>query len=167
MDLLSTLTLVHVVLSLAGIGSGLVVVFGMLTARRLDRWTALFLVTTIATSATGFMFPFEHILPAHGVGLVSLAILGPALAARYVFQLADGWRRIYVICSVVALYLNVFVGVFQAFMKIPALHDLAPTQTETPFVVAQALTLLIFLALTAAAVIRFKEQKVLAHGVMR
>lgn len=164
MDLVSKLTLVHVVLSLVGIGSGLIVVFGLLTGRRLDGWTALFLFTTVATSATGFMFPFEHILPAHGVGIVSLAILGPVLAARYVFDLDDGWRRVYVIGSFVALYLNVFVGVVQAFMKIPALHDLAPTQTETPFVVAQVVTLLIFVSLTVVAVGQLKDSRVLRRG---
>jgi hypothetical protein len=164
MDMLSALTLFHVVLSLIGIGSGLIVVFGLVTGRRLDGWTALFLVTTVATSATGFLFPFEHILPAHGLGIVSLALLGPALAARYMLHLEGGARRVYVICSVIALYLNVFVGIVQAFMKIPALHDLAPTQTETPFVVAQAVTLLIFIALTVAATIRFKDHSVLARG---
>jgi succinate dehydrogenase/fumarate reductase cytochrome b subunit len=156
MNLVSTLTLVHVVLSLIGIGSGLVVVFGLLTARTLGGWTAIFLITTVATSATGFLFPFEHILPAHGIGIVSLALLGPAMAARYLFRLEDSWRRVFVICSMIALYLNVLVGVVQAFMKIPSLRDLAPTQTETPFVVTQVITLLIFVALTVAAAIRFK-----------
>src|SRR5438132_14171576 len=93
----STYTLVHVLLSLVGIASGLVVVFGLLAGKRLDGWTALFLVTTVATSVTGFGFPFDHLLPSHKVGIISLAVLAVAILARYAFHLAGGWRRIYVI----------------------------------------------------------------------
>src|SRR3989475_7890362 len=105
----STFTLVHVVLSLVGIASGLVVVFGLLGGKRLDGWTALFLVTTVLTSVTGFLFPFHKFLPSHGVGIVSLVVLAMAIFARYVRQLAGGWRRGYVVSAVIALYLNVFV----------------------------------------------------------
>src|SRR5439155_8179662 len=96
-------------ISLVGIGSGFVVIFGLLAGKRLDGWTALFLVTTVATSVTGFGFPFDHLLPSHKVGIISLAVLAVAILARYAFHLAGGWRRIYVISAVTALYLNVFV----------------------------------------------------------
>src|SRR6202166_5475715 len=112
---LSTFTLVHVVLSLVGIGSGLVVLFGLLAGKRLAGWTGLFLATTVATSVTGFGFPFDHFLPSHGVGILSLLVLAVAILALYSFHLAGAWRRIYVICAVIALYLNGFVLVVQAF----------------------------------------------------
>ena len=149
---LSTFTLVHVVISLIGIGSGLIVVYGFLTGKRLDLMTALFLATTALTSITGFMFPFEHLLPSHKVGMLSLAILAVAIPARYVFHMAGHWRWIYVVGAVLALYFNVFVLVVQSFMKVPALKAMAPTQTEPPFVVAQVTVLLIFLALGFFAV---------------
>src|SRR5438105_13374404 len=105
----STFTLVHVMISLVGIVSGFVVVFGLLAGKRLDRWTALFLATTVATSVTGFGFPFDHLLPSHKVGILSLLVLAIAIVAFYQFRLEGAWRRIYVICAAVALYLNVFV----------------------------------------------------------
>src|SRR5882757_2326596 len=155
---LKTFTLIHVLISLIGIGSGLVVLFGWLTGRRFDGWTVLFLVTTILTSVTGFFFPFVHLTPAHKVGFISLVILTIALLARYVFHLAGAWGRIFVVTSVIALYLNVFVLVVQMFLKIPALKSLAPTQTEPPFLVAQLLVLLLFIVLGAIATIRFHGQ---------
>ncbi len=103
---LSTFTLFHVVLSLLGIASGLIVVYGLLSGKRLDSWTAFFLVTTVLTSATGFLFPFKHLLPSHIVGILSLLVLAVAIVARYPRRLEGGWRRIYVICAMVALYLN-------------------------------------------------------------
>ncbi len=106
----STFTFVHVLLSLVGIGSGFVVVFGLLTGKRLDGWTALFLATTVATSVTGFLFPFDHLLPSHKVGIISLVVLAVAILARYAFHLTGAWRRVYVISALVALYLNVFVA---------------------------------------------------------
>jgi hypothetical protein len=153
-----TYTLVHVLISLVGIGSGLVVMFGLLTGRRLDGWTALFLATTLATSVTGFGFPFDHLLPSHKVGFVSLVVLAVAILARYPFHLAGVWRRVYVICAALALYLNVFVGVVQAFLKVPALKAIAPKQTEPPFVVAQAVVLALFVVLGAVAAIRFRGE---------
>jgi hypothetical protein len=152
----STFTRLHVVLSLVGIASGLVVMLGLVGRRRGDGWTALFLVTTVATSVTGFGFPFDHLLPAHKVGVVSLVVLAVAILARYGRGLAGAWRPIYVVCAAVALYLNVLVGVVQAFQKIPALTALAPNQTEPPFVVAQLAVLLLFAALTIAAARRFR-----------
>ena len=144
---LATYTAVHVVISLVGIGSGLVVAFGFITARHSDAWTALFLRTTIATSLTGFGFPFEHILPSHIVGAISLALLAVAIYAHYQALLAGVWRRTYIVCAVIALYLNVFVLVVQSFQKLPALKELAPTQTEPPFLIAQGVVLVLFVAL--------------------
>lgn len=154
----STFTLVHVLLSLVGIGSGLVVIFELLTEKRLDGWTALFLATTVATSVSGFGFPFDHLLPSHKVGIISLVVLTLAILARYAFHLAGAWGRIYVISAVAALYLNVFVGVVQAFLKIPALKASAPTQTEPPFLVAQLVVLVIFLGLTVLAAKKFHAE---------
>ena len=148
----STFTLVHVLLSLIGIGAGLIVMVGLLTGKLLGRWNTLFLVTTVATSVTGFGFPFDHLLPSHKVGIISLVILAVAIVARYGLHLAGAWRRIYVVCAAVALYLNVFVGVVQAFLKVPALAAMAPKQTEPPFVVTQLVVLALFIALTIVAV---------------
>jgi len=153
---LATYTVVHVVISLLGIGSGLVVVYGMLTGKRLDGWTALFLVTTVLTSVTGFGFHFDHLLPSHKVGIISLVMLVVAILARYPLHLAGGWRRTYVVCAVIALYLNVFVLVVQAFEKVPALNALAPTQKEPPFLVTQLAVVAIFIGLGVAAAKRFR-----------
>src|SRR6266700_2020172 len=133
----STFTLVHVLISLVGIASGLVVVFGLLTGKRLDGWTALFLATTVATSVTGFGFPFDHLLPSHKVGIVSLLVLPLVIAARYAFHLSDTWRRVYVIGAAIALYLTIFVLVVQLFLEVPAFKAIAPTQKEPPFEIAQ------------------------------
>jgi small-conductance mechanosensitive channel len=152
----STFTLVHVVLSLVGIGSGLVVMFGLLTGKERGGWTLLFLATTVATSVTGFGFPFDHLLPSHKIGFISLVILAIAILARYTFHLAGAWRWIYVVCAAVALYLNVFVGVVQAFLKVPVLVAMAPQQTEPPFVVTQLVVLALFIVLTIVAAKRFR-----------
>jgi len=157
----ATFTLVHVVISLIGIGSGLVVAFGLLNARRLDRWTALFLVTTVATSVTGFGFPYEHLLPSHKVGIISLVALTVAILARYSFHLAGAWRWIYVVTAMIALYLNVFVLIVQAFLKVPALKAMAPTQSEPPFLVTQLVVLAIFVALTILEAKTFRSDPVL------
>jgi len=151
----ATYTFLHVLISLIGIGSGLVVMFGFLTAKRLGGLTALFLATTVATSVTGFGFPFTHLLPSHKVGIISLVILAVAIPARYVFHLAGAWRWIYVAGAATALYLNAFVLIVQAFEKVPALKAMAPKQTEPPFLVAQLAVLILFLGLTILAVKRF------------
>jgi len=153
---LATFTFVHVVLSLVAIGAGIVVISGLLAGRERGRWTALFLVTTVATSVTGFGFPVDHLLPSHVVGVVSLAVLVIAIVARYVRRLEGAWGRIYVICAATALYLNVFVGVVQAFMKVSPLHALAPQQTEPPFLVAQTIVLALFIVLAVLAAKRFR-----------
>jgi hypothetical protein len=154
---IQTFTVVHTALSLIGIVSGFVVMYGLLGGRRLDRWTALFLLTTVLTSVTGFLFPFDHLLPSHKVGIISLVVLAVAIPARYFFHLAGGWRRTYVLTAVLALYLNVFVLVVQLFLKVPALHALAPTQQEPPFLIAQLIVLALFIWLAIAAVRRFRE----------
>jgi len=159
---LKTFTLIHVLISLIGIGSGLVVLFGWLTGRRFNGWTVLFLVTTILTSVTGFFFPFIHLTPAHKVGFISLVILAVALLARYVFHLAGTWGRIFVVTSVIALYLNVFVLVVQMFLKIPALKSLAPTQTEPPFLIAQSAVLVVFVLLGIFSAKKFANQSRMA-----
>src|SRR5262245_59828333 len=111
---LSAFTTLHVVISLIGIASGLVVLYGMLTSQTLSGWTALFLVTTILTSVTGFMFPIGGLSPALVVGAISLVLLAVALLALYVFRLAGAWRWLYITTALAALYFNVFVGVVQA-----------------------------------------------------
>ena len=151
----STFTVTHVVLSLIGIFSGIVVLFGMLSSNRLTGWTALFLASTVLTSVTGFFFHSEHFGPPHVVGVVSLVVLAVAILGRYVYRLVGPWRWIYVGGAVLALYLNVFVGVVQAFEKVPFLSRLAPTQSEPPFLVAQLIVMAIFVVLGILAAMRF------------
>lgn len=153
---LETFTFVHVVLSLVGIGTGFVVMLGLLIGKQSKGWTALFLVTTVATSVTGFGFPVDHLLPSHVVGIISLVVLAVAVLARYGLHLGGAWRWIYVGTAGTALYLNVFVGVVQAFLKVSALNALAPKQTEPPFVVAQLIVLMLFILLTTIAARRFR-----------
>jgi hypothetical protein len=148
----------HVILSLVGILSGTVVAYGLLTGKPFVGWTTLFLATTILTSVTGSLLPPFAFDPPRAVGLISLGLLGLATVAFYAFHLAGAWRWIYVVTATAALYLNVFVGVTQAFQKLPFLEPLAPTQSEPPFVVVQAGVLLAFIALGALAVIRFHPE---------
>jgi hypothetical protein len=152
---LQTFTQFHVIISLIGVAAGLVAVFGMLGAKRLPGWTALFLITTVLTSVTGFMFPFTKLLPSHVVGIISLVVLALALIGLYARHLAGSWRAIYVVTAVLALYLNVFVAVVQSFLKIPALHALAPLGTETPFKIAQGVVLVAFVIIGWKAVKKF------------
>jgi hypothetical protein len=152
----SAFTTAHVVISLVGIATGLVVLYGMLSGQRMDGLTAVFLVTTVLTSVTGFMFPFNGLLPSHIVGGISLIVLAVALAALYALRLQGAWRRVYVVAAVIALYLNVFVGVVQAFQKFGFLHALAPTQSEPPFAVAQIVVLALFVWLGYLAARRFQ-----------
>ena len=149
-------TIIHTLISFVAIFTGLIVLFGMLAGERLDGWTKWFLITTVLTSVTGFFFPFHGFTPAHGVGIMSLLVLAVAIFARYQRQLAGAWRWIYVVTAVIALYLNVFVGVVQAFLKVPALHVMAPTQTEPPFKLTQLVVLALFIVLGIVAAIRFR-----------
>ena len=155
---LSTFTTVHVIISLVGIVSGFIVMFGMLSAKRLNGWTALFLLTTILTSVTGFGFPLTHLRPRIKVGIISLVVLAITLLARYSFHMAGKWRWIYVVTAIIAVYLNVFVLVVQSFEKVPALTALAPTQSEPPFLVAQLVVMALFIVLTIFAVKKFHPE---------
>ena len=159
---MSTFTLVHVVISLIGIVSGFVVLLGFLGAKRLDSWNAIFLITTVLTSVTGFLFPFHKLLPSHILGIMSLIVLAIALFALYARHMAGGWRRTFVIASSIALYFNVFVLIAQMFQKIPALKALAPTPSEPPFLVAQLVCLVLFIVLTIAAAIKFRPEPLVA-----
>jgi hypothetical protein len=151
----SAFTLLHVVLSLVGIFTGLVVVFAMFGSYRLKGWTGVFLATTVLTSVTGFFFPTEHLMPSQVVGAISLVVLAIAITGLYIYNLAGSWRWIYIVSAVFALYLNVFVAVVQAFVKMPLLKALAPTQSEPPFVIAQALVLVLLVALAILALRAF------------
>jgi len=155
----ASFTAFHVVLSLVGIVSGLVVLYGLLSGRWFSRWNAIFLITTIATSVTGFGFPFR-LEPPQIVGILSLLVLAVALFALYGAHLAGAWRRIYLICAITALYLNVFVLVAQLFLKVPALKALAPTQREPPFAVAQLVVLVLFAVLGVRAIKRSRMEPV-------
>src|SRR4249919_908829 len=153
---IESFTILHVAISLIGIVSGLIVLFGMLRARRLPGWTALFLATTVLTSVTGFMFPINGLTPAIVVGVISIVILAIALMALYVKHLSGAWRWIYVTTALAALYFNVFVLIVQSFQKVPALQKLAPTQSEPPFSVTQGVVLVAFLVLGIMAARRFR-----------
>jgi hypothetical protein len=148
-------TLLHTIISLIGILSGVIVLFGMLGGQRYPAMTALFLASTVLTSVTGFFFPSASIMPSHIVGGISLVALAAAVIALTIFRLAGIWRWIYVIGAVLSLYLNVFVGVVQAFQKLSFLQPLAPTQSEPPFIIAQTVVLLLFVILGIVAVRRF------------
>jgi len=152
---LATFTQLHVIISLIAIISGIVVVLGMLGANRMPGMTALFLITTVATSVTGFMFPMPFD-PADAIGIISLVFLALAILALYTYKLAGAWRGVYVVTAMVALYLNCFVLVVQSFMKIAFFHALAPTQKEPPFAVAQGVVLILFIGLGIAAFRKFR-----------
>jgi hypothetical protein len=152
---LATYTLIHVIISLIGIGSGLIVLFGMFGSKQFDGMTALFLATTALTSLTGFGFPFEHVTPGIILGVLSLIVLAIAIPARYSFHMAGKWRSIYVITAVIALYFNCFALVAQSFLKVPSLHALAPTGHEPPFAIAEGILLLLFIVAGILAVKKF------------
>jgi hypothetical protein len=155
---IATFTLAHVVLSLVGIVAGLVAVFALVGSRLLPGWTLLFLATTILTSVTGYFFPVDKILPSHVVGAISLVVLAIAVLALYGRRLAGSWRWIYVVAATTSLYLNVFVLVVQAFLKVDALKALAPTQSEPPFAIAQGIVFLGFVVVGILAVRRFRPE---------
>jgi hypothetical protein len=155
---LQTYTAIHVIISLVGIGSGLVVLAGLLANERLDSWTTIFLTTTVLTSVTGFLFPFKGVTPGIVLGVLSMITLAVAIAARYARHLAGAWRRTYVISAVVSLYFNVFVLVVQSFEKVPALHAVAPTGKETPFAITQLIVLVGFVVLGVMAARKFRGQ---------
>lgn len=153
---MNTYTLIHVGISMVGILTGLIVLGGLLAGESLAGWTALFLATTIATSATGFGFKFEKVLPSHIVGGISLVLLGVAIYARYARGLGGIWRKIYVVTAMTALYLNVFVFITQAFQKVKLLNDWAPKQSSPGFKMTQLAVLCAFAVMTLMATIRFR-----------
>jgi hypothetical protein len=154
---LATYTIVHVIISLVGIGSGLIVLFGLLNGKLLSPWNGLFLLTTVLTSVTGFFFPYTKITPGIILGVLSLITLAIALFALYARHLSGGWRRTYAVTALIALYFNVFVLVAQLFEKVPAIHALAPTQTEPPFKIAQLLLLILTIVLITLAAKKFRS----------
>ena len=163
---LSTFVLVHVIVSLVGIAAGYVVMFGMLGSRRVPGWTAIFLLLTILTSATGFLIPplvTEKLLPSHMFGILSLVLLAVACFALYGQQLSGAWRWIYVLTALISLYLNVFVLVIQSFLKVGPLHALAPSvpPSEPPFAIAQGIVLVFFIIVIIGAIRRFRPLAVL------
>lgn len=142
----------HTWLSLIAIATGFVVLVDLIAGRERPAWTMVFLATAVATSATGFGFPFTGVLPSHIVGVVALVVLAVTVPARYHFRRAGHWNWIYAVGAVISLWLLVFVAVAQAFAKIPALKALAPTQAEPPFAIAQLVVLALFLLAGFAAV---------------
>jgi hypothetical protein len=163
---LSTFTLVHVIISLIGIAAGFVVMAGMLGSNRMPGWTAIFLLFTILTSATGFLIPpllFDKLLPSHIFGILSLVLLAIACFALYGQRLSGAWRWIHVLTALISLYLNTFVLVIQSFLKVPALHALAPSvpPSEPPFAIAQGIVLVFFVIVIIGAVRRFRPLAVI------
>ena len=154
----AAITLIHVIISMIGIVTGLMAMIGLLTSKPMPGWTAVFLLTTILTSVTGFMFPFDKLLPSHVIGIISLVLLAVACFALYSQKLAGRWRWIYVVTAMTALYLNIFVLIIQSFLKIPPLHALAPSvpPSEPPFAVVQGIVLVLFVAATVMAVRKFR-----------
>jgi hypothetical protein len=154
------LLVTHVVISLAGIATGCVMASGLIGGRLLRRWTAASLATNVATDLSGYVLPATTILPSHIVGAISLIALTIAIVALYRHQLRGWSRSAFVTASMLAVYLNLFVGVVQAFRRIPPLTTLAPTESEPPFAIAQGVLLLVFIAATWIAVRRFRETQI-------
>ncbi len=157
--LLTLFTQFHVLLSLIGIGSGFVVTYAFLNRKRMEGWTQTFLATNIATSVTGFFFPFHGLTPALVLGVIALATLGVALWARKAYLTTGDWGGTCAATMVLALYFNVFVLIVQSFQKIPFLNALAPTQTELPFQLSQLLALLIFAGLIIRAAMKTRNSR--------
>jgi hypothetical protein len=155
---LEQFTFLHVFLSLVGIGAGIFVIYGLLTSRRLGILTALFLVTTVATSLTGFLFPFKGVTPGIILGILSMIVLILAIVALYVKGLVGPWRGTYVVSVCLAYYFNFFVLIAQSFEKVPALHSIAPTQASPGFGITQLAVLLIFILLTIRAFKKFHPE---------
>jgi hypothetical protein len=158
--ILQIYTIIHTLISLVAIFTGFVVLLELLAGNRVDRWTKWFLISAVATTVTGFFFPFHGITPAIKVGIISSVVLLITIYARYAKHLADAWRGIYVVGASLALYFNVFVGIVQSFEKIPALKAMAPTQSESPFKLTQLVALALFVLLTLVAVIRFRPEPI-------
>jgi hypothetical protein len=164
---LSTFVTVHVIISLIGIVAGIIVMFGLLGSNRMPGLTAIFLLFTILTSATGFLIPpllTETLLPSHMIGILSLVLLAIACIALYGVKLSGAWRWIYVVTAMLSLYLNVFVLIIQSFLKVPALHVLAPSvpPSEPPFAIVQGIVLVFFVIVIIGAVRRYRPMPTFA-----
>ncbi len=153
---LSGFTVLHLVISMIAIAFGFVVAGGLLSSNKLPGWTALFLITTILTNATGFLFPFTKLLPSHIVAIISLVLLVIAAYALYSKGLVGKWRLVYVVTSMLALWFNVFVLIAQSFQKVALLNIYAPTGTEPPFAITQGATLAFFIIVIVAAIRKFR-----------
>jgi hypothetical protein len=151
-----SLVFLHLAISLLGIGSGIVVLLGFFGNKRVDAPTHFFLITTILTSVTGFFLPAHRILPSRILGVLSLIALAVACVGRYSKNMQRGWLTSFVISAMTSLYFNVFVLIAQSFMKVPALHALAPNGVEPPFAVAQGVKLVLFIILTIVALKKFR-----------
>lgn len=151
------LTAGHVAISLIGLAAGFLVIRGFLTGKASPSQTAIFLAATIATSVSGFLFPVQHITPAHVLGVISLAVLAVSVYAYYREHLSNNWRTAYVVSAVTAQYLNFFVLVVQLFLKVPALKALAPTQTEPAFAISQLVALAAFTVVGILSVVRHRN----------
>jgi len=158
--ILQIYTIIHTLISLIAIFTGSIVLFGLLGSERLGGWTKWFLTSAVATTVTGFFFPFHGLTPAFKLGIISAVVLAITIYARYPKNLTGPWRWIYVIGAVISLYFNVFVLIVQLFEKVPALHAMAPTQTEQPFKLTQLVVLAFFMLFTIIAAIRFRSQVV-------
>src|SRR5213082_2390709 len=156
--ILQIYTIIHTLISLIAIFTGVVVLFGLLAGNRVDGWTKWFLITAVLTTVTGFFFPFHGFTPAIGLGIISLPFLALTIFARYRKNMGGAWRWIYVVGAVICLYFNLFVLVVQLFEKVPALHAIAPTQTESPFKLTQLAVLIVSILLGIVAVVRFRPE---------
>lgn len=162
---LSAFTWFHTALSLVQLVSGIIVVIGLVGSRVSAPWLWIYLVSAIATSVTGFGFPVDKFLPSHAFGIISLILLLLVILARFTFHLAGAWRWIYAVGLVITVYLDAFVAIVQAFLKIPSLHALAPNGSEPPFAIAQGILFVIFVVLAIAAAKRYRpETTVVAQG---
>jgi len=159
---MSTLTMVHVSLSLIGIATGFLVIFQMIGGKALGGLNTIFLVSTILTSVTGFFFPITKITPGLVIGAISLVVLAIALFALYSKKLAGGWRTFYVVTAVIAQFFNVLVLIVQSFMKIRVLHAMAPTGEEAIVKIVQVCALVLLIVLGVIAARKFKAQS--AHS---
>ena len=161
---LATFTTVHVIISLIAIVSGILVMFGILGSNRMPGMTAIFLLFTILTSVTGFLFPFDKLLPSHMIGILSLVLLAIACIALYGMKLSGAWRAVYVVTAMISLYLNIFVLIIQAFLKVPVLTALAPGNPPSgpAFAVVQGVVLVFFVIVIIGAIRRFRPMPVYA-----
>ena len=160
---IATFTILHVIITLIAIATGFIVMFNMVSSKTLSGWSAIFWLTTLLTSVTGFMFPIHGFTPALGVGGFAMVVLAIGLLARYVKRFAGSWRWIYAVTAVVSLYLNFFVLIVQSFQKLSVINPLAPQvgppftgATNTQFAIAQAVALLSFIVMGIVTSIKFR-----------